>query len=83
VSVFSSMSHVTQWDTAGLLKKCLEERDVEATSQGLDRLAQAEARTTALEVLKTVHGLVQDTDAITDGKKMRSACHPPVEHHPP
>ena len=77
VRVFSSMSYITQWNTAGLLGR-LEERDVEAASQGLDRLTQAEARTTALEVLETVHGLVQDMNAITDGKKMHSACHPSV-----
>lgn len=78
--VLSLMSYVTQWNTASLLKGRLEERDVEAASQGLDRLAQDEAQMTALDVLKTVHGLVQDINATTDGMKMHSAFHPPVEY---
>ena len=74
------MSCVSQWNTGSLLKGRLEERDVEAASQGLDRLAQDEAQATALEVLNPVHGLVQDINATTDGMKMHSACHPPVEY---
>jgi len=75
------MSYVTQWNTARLLKKRLEERDVEAARQGLDRLTQDEARTTPLEVLKAVHGLVQNMNEIIVGKEMHSASQlPSVEH---
>jgi hypothetical protein len=35
-------------------------KDAEAVLQRLDRLTQDEARTTAAEILKVVHGLVQD-----------------------
>lgn len=71
------MSYVTQWDTARLLKKRLDERDVEAARQGLDRLTQDEARTTALEVLKAVHGLVQNMNESIVGKEMHSTSRLP------
>ena len=75
------MCHVTQWNIARILKKRLEERDVEAARQELDRLTRDEARTTALEIPKAVHGLVQNMNAIIDGEKMHSAFHPSsVEH---
>ena len=48
------------------MKKLLGEKDVEATLQRLDRLTLDEARTTAAEILKIVHGLVQDMSEQTD-----------------
>ena len=44
-------------------------KDAEAVLQRLDRLTQDEARTTAAEILKIVHGLVQDMSEQT-----HSAC---------
>ena len=40
----------------------------------LDQLVQDEAWTTAAEILKVVHGLVQNMNAVMDGEQMRSAC---------
>jgi hypothetical protein len=46
--------------TERLVKKILGEKDTEAILQRLERLSHNEARTTATEILKVVHGLVQD-----------------------
>jgi len=77
------MSYVTQWNTARFIKKYFEDKDVEAALQTLDRLTQDEARMVAVEVLKVVHGLVYNMNAVIGGEQTHSACHrPSVEHGP-
>jgi hypothetical protein len=49
------------------LKKAFGENDVEAVLQCLDRLTRDEARTTAAEILKVVHGLVKGMRVVMDG----------------
>jgi hypothetical protein len=59
------------------VKKAFGEKDVEAVLQRLDRLTQAEARTTAAQTLEVVHGLIQGMREVMDGEQVRSACNPP------
>jgi hypothetical protein len=49
------------------VKKAFGEKDVEAVLQRLDRLTQAEARTTAAQTLEVVHGLVQGVREVMEG----------------
>ena len=51
------------------VKRRFGEKDVEAILQRLDRLTQDEARITAAEILKVVHGLAQNMNVIMDGKQ--------------
>jgi len=44
------------------------EKEVESVLQRLDRLTLDEARTTAMQTLDVVHGLVQNMRVIMDGK---------------
>ena len=62
------------------MKKHFGEKDVEAVLQRLDRLTEDETRTTAAEILRVVHALVQNMNLVMggiDGEHMRSACYPP------
>jgi hypothetical protein len=52
-----------------LVKKQFGEKDVEAILERLGRLTQDEAKTTAVEILKVVHGLAQNMNVIMDGKQ--------------
>jgi hypothetical protein len=64
------------------MKKAFGEKDVEAVLQRLDRLTQAEARTTAAQTLEVVHGLVQGVREVMEGEQTRSACNSPsVDYH--
>ena len=49
---------------------------MEAMVQRLDRLTQDEARQTVAQVLKVVHGLVENTKVVMNGEQMHQACHP-------
>jgi hypothetical protein len=60
------MCHFTQSVAAVFIKNRFGEKDVEAVLQRLDRLTQDEARTTAAEILKVVHSLVQNANVVTD-----------------
>jgi hypothetical protein len=73
VSLFSLICCVTQWNAARLQNKCFGENEVEAVLQRLDRLTQDEARMTAAEIFKVVHGVVQNMNGSMDSKKTRSA----------
>ena len=53
------------------VKKGFGEDDVEAVLHRLDRLTQDEARTTAAQILKVVHGLVQNMNVVMDGEQTR------------
>jgi len=59
--------------TTRFMKKRFEEKDIEAVLQRLDRLTQDEARMTAAEIFKVVHGLLQSMNVLRDGEQMRSA----------
>ena len=50
------------------------EKDIEATTQRLDRLTLDEGRATAAQTLEVVYGLVQQKRAIMDGEN--SICPP-------
>jgi hypothetical protein len=60
-----------------LIKKQFGEKDVEAILERLGRLTQDEAKTTAAEILKVIHGLAQNMNVIMDGKQQLS-CSPSV-----
>jgi len=61
VSPSSPTWYLTQCNSEKFVKRLFGgEKDAEAVLQRLDRLTQDEARTTAAEILKIVHGLVQD-----------------------
>ena len=49
-------------------KKLFGEKDIEVVLQRLDRLTQDEAYTTAVEIFKVIHGLVQNVNGVMDGK---------------
>lgn len=52
-------------------KKLLGEKYVEAVLQRLDRLTPDEARTTAMQTLEVVYGLVQNMRVVMDGEHMQ------------
>ena len=49
---------------------------MEAMVQRLDRLTQDEARQTAAQILKVVHGLVENMKVVIDGEQIHRACCP-------
>ena len=49
--------------------KLVGEKKMEAMVQRLDRLTQDEARQTAAQVLKVVHGLVENMKVVMDGEQ--------------
>ena len=51
------------------MKKAFREQNVEAILQRLDRLNQAEAQTTAAQILEVVHVLVQGMRVVMDGEQ--------------
>ena len=50
------------------VKKFLGENDVQAVLQRLDRLTLDEARTTAVQTLEVVYGLIQNMREVIDGE---------------
>ena len=57
-----------------LVKKLLEENEVEAVLQRLGRLTDDEARTTAAQTLEVVHGLVKNIRVMMDGEQKHYVC---------
>jgi hypothetical protein len=49
---------------------------MEAMVQRLDRLTQDEARQTVAQILKVVHGLVENMKVVMDGEHIHQACFP-------
>ena len=45
-------------------------------SRRLDRLTQDEARQTVAQILKVVHGLVENMKVVMGGEQIHQACHP-------
>ena len=64
---FSVKSSVTRCDAEKFGKKLLGENDVEAVLHRLDRLTEEEARTTAVQTLEIVYGLVKNIKVVMDG----------------
>ena len=50
------------------VKKLFGEAEVEAVLRRLDRLTQDEARTTVVQTLEVVYGLVQNMRVVVDGE---------------
>jgi hypothetical protein len=59
-----------------LVRKLVGEKKMEAMVQRLDRLTQDEARQTVAQILKVVHGLVENMKAVMDGEQTHQACLP-------
>ena len=59
-----------------LVRKLVGEKKMEAMVQRLDRLTQDEARQTAAQIFKVVHGLVENMKAVIDGEQFHQACRP-------
>jgi uncharacterized protein YpuA (DUF1002 family) len=59
-----------------LVRKLVGEKKMEAVVQRLDRLTQDEARQTAAQILKVVHGLVENMKVVMDGEQVHQTCRP-------
>ena len=59
-----------------LVRKLVGEKKMEAMVQRLDRLTQDEARQTVAQILKVVHGLVENMKVVMDSEKIHQACCP-------
>ena len=53
-----------------LVGRLLSESKMKAMVQRLDRLTQDEARQTIVEILKVVHGLVENMKVVMDGEQI-------------
>ena len=62
------LGRMTKRDVVKLVKKVLGDNEVESVLQRLDRLTLDEARTTAMQTLEVVHGLVQNMKVVMDGE---------------
>ena len=56
-----------------LVRKVVGEKKMEAMVQRLDRLTQDEARQTVAQILKVVHGLVENMKVVMDGEQIHQA----------
>jgi len=59
-----------------LVRKLAGEKKMEAMVQRLDRLTQDEARQTVAQILKVVHGLVENMKMVMNGERIHRACRP-------
>jgi hypothetical protein len=59
-----------------LVRKLVGEKKMEAMVQRLDRLTQDEARQTVAQILKVVHGLVENMKVVLGGKQIHQARRP-------
>jgi uncharacterized protein YpuA (DUF1002 family) len=59
-----------------LVRKLVGEKKMQAMVQRLERLTQDEARQTIAEVLKVVHGLVENMKVVMDGEQIHQARRP-------
>jgi hypothetical protein len=63
-----------------LVRKLIGEKKMEAMVQRLDRLTQDEAQQTVAQILKVVHGLVENVKVVIKGEQIHQAClRPDVE----
>jgi uncharacterized protein YpuA (DUF1002 family) len=63
-------------DEENLVRKLAGEKKMEAMVQRLDRLTQDEARQTVAQILKVVHGLVENMKVAMNGEKIHQGCRP-------
>jgi uncharacterized protein YpuA (DUF1002 family) len=56
------------------VRKLVGEKKMEAMVQRLDRLTHDEARQTVAQILKVVHGLVENMKVVMDGEQIHQAC---------
>jgi ribosomal 50S subunit-associated protein YjgA (DUF615 family) len=82
VGPFLLICYSTERNAVKFIKKVFGEKDVEAVLQRLDRLTQDEARTTAAQTLKVIHGLVQGMRVIMDGEQTGLAYKSAVVEYP-
>jgi hypothetical protein len=59
-----------------LVRKLVGEKKIGPMVQRLDRLTQDEARQTVAQILKVVHGLVENMKVVMDGEQIQQACRP-------
>jgi hypothetical protein len=59
-----------------LVRKLVGEKKMEAMVRRLDRLTQDEARQTVAQILKVVHGLVENMKVVMDGEQTHQAYRP-------
>jgi hypothetical protein len=59
-----------------LVGKLVGEKKMETMVQRLDRLTQDEARQTGAQILKVVHGLVENMKVVMDSEQIHQACCP-------
>ena len=57
-----------------LVRKLVGEKKMEEMVQRLDRLTQDEARQTVAQILKVVHGLVENTKVVMGGEQIHQSC---------
>jgi hypothetical protein len=60
-----------------LVRRLVGEKKMEAMVQRLDRLTEDEARQTVAQILKVVHGLVENMKVVMDGEQIHQICRPP------
>ena len=78
----ASYGNLSEWDAVKLVKKLLGENEIEAALQRLDRLPD-EARTTVVQTLEVVYGLMQNMRVVIDGEKhMWLVCSRPLSSFP-
>jgi hypothetical protein len=59
-----------------LVRKLVGEKKMDAIVQRLDRLTQDEARQTVAQILKVIHGLVENVKVVMDGEQIHQVCLP-------
>ena len=59
-----------------LVRKLIGEKKMEAMVERLDRLTQDEARQTVAQILKVVHGLIENMKVIMNGEQNLSSLSP-------
>jgi uncharacterized protein YpuA (DUF1002 family) len=60
-----------------LVRNLVGKKKIEVMVQRLDRLTQDEARQTVAQILKVVHGLVENMKVVMGGEQIHQACRPP------
>ena len=63
-------------------RKLFGEQQVEAVLQRLDRLTPDEARTTAVQSLEVVYGLIQNMRVVMDGEQTQPVFQTPPADRP-
>ena len=75
-SIIGEEIHCLTMNEEKLLGKFVGEKKMEAMVQRLDRLTKDEARQTVAQILKVVHGLVENMKVVMVGEQIHQACRP-------